>query len=53
MILTTEQIAEIVGRAKMKELKPLPAGIKETVESGIDAEEILQKARQVIRECDN
>ena len=42
MILTTEQIAEIVGRAKMKELKPLPAGIKETVESGIDAEEILQ-----------
>ncbi len=43
MILTIEQIAEIIGRAKMKELKPLPSGVKETVESGVNAEEILNR----------
>ncbi len=41
MILEIQQISEIVGRAKMKELKPLPAAVKETVESGIDANLIL------------
>lgn len=42
MIMDTSQIADIIGRAKMKELKPLPAIVKETVENGIDANEILE-----------
>lgn len=41
MILTTDQLAEIIGRAKLKELKPVPASVKETVESGVDASVIL------------
>ena len=41
MTATAEQISQIVGRAKMKELKPLPTIVKETVESGISAEDVL------------
>lgn len=41
MIMDTIQIAGIIGRAKLKELKPLPASVKETVESGVNATEIL------------
>ncbi len=41
MIMDISQIADIIGRAKMKELKPLPKAVKETVESGTDANEIL------------
>lgn len=41
MIIETTQIAEIIGRAKMKELKPLPSLVKEAVEGGTDANEIL------------
>ncbi len=41
MTATTNEIAEIIGRAKIKELKPLPLTIKQTVESGACAEDIL------------
>lgn len=41
MIYTPEQIAELIGRAKLKELKPLPSSVKETVESGVCADLIL------------
>jgi corrinoid protein of di/trimethylamine methyltransferase len=41
MVATVEQISHIVGNAKMKELKPLPNIVKDTVDSGISAEEIL------------
>ncbi len=43
MIMDIVQIADVIGRAKMKELKPLPAAVKDTLESGVDSNELLNK----------